>query len=294
MKTFGDKLNERVFTTRNLLFVQGETSELTYQAFKYSEKLVTDSENEIITVTYPIGFRPDNTPMNATSEYKKEDLVNRYKFLVLNQLPINGIYQLVMLIEALLVDLLRMTMTEFPGKISNKKKVDAEIILECNSIEEIKLYLINSILNELVYKSPKDFSEEFEKYTGVNLLEKPAFHHYIELKATRDIYIHNLGVANEIYITKADRMARVKAGQFLPVTIQYFLQSYEYCLQVTEILEEELDKIWPSSEYRIRKEENKTQLEKQKTDAIENAIENAKPQEEKSESVECKSQKHDK
>ncbi len=145
-------------------------------------------------------------------------------------------------------------------------------MIEAKSLEEIKISLVNSIINELAYKSPKDFAEEFAKYIGINLLEKPAFHKYIELKATRDIYIHNQGVANEIYLSKADTLARVKSGIFLPVDIQYFLQSYECCLQITEILEAELNKIWPSPEYLKNKSQN---LEEQKNDAIEHAVEQA-------------------
>lgn len=270
MENFGDKLYRRVDNSRSLLFLQGEIAQLTYQSFvKYIEIINESQENEI-KVTYPVGLRPNNTIIDSTTTYSKEDLVSRYQFLSLTQLPINGIYQLVTTIEALLGDILRDTLLQFPVKISNKRKVDCEVILEAKSIEEIKIALVNSILNELAYKSPRDFAEEFNKYIGINLLEKPTFHKYIELKATRDIYIHNQGTANDIYLSKADTLARVKSGQFLPIDIQYFLQSYETCLQMTEILEESLNKIWPSEEYLKRKLQNK---EEQKEEAIEKAIE---------------------
>jgi hypothetical protein len=87
-------------------------------------------------------------------------------------------------------------------------------------------------------------------------LQYPSYHKYIEIKATRDIYIHNLGIANEIYKVKANTLARVEAGQFLPIDTQYFLQSYECCIQITEMLEKELHKIWPSSEYQKRKKKD--------------------------------------
>lgn len=272
MITFGDKLYRRVNTAKNTLFLQGEIAQLTYQSFEKYVQLINETKETEIEVTYPVGYRPDNTPINTTTKYSKEDLIERYLFLGLNQLPINGLYQLVTTIEALLGDIIRDTLIEFPNKISNKRKLDFELVLEAKSLEEIKTALVNSIINELAYKSPKDFAEEFSKYVGVNLLEKPTFHKYIELKATRDIYIHNQGVANEIYLSKADTLARVKSGDFLPVDIQYFLQSYECCLQITEILEEALNKIWPSIEYDKRKTQN---LELQKTTAIEQAIEQA-------------------
>ena len=270
MENFGDKLFRRVNATRNLLFLQGEIAQLTYQSFIKYIKVINESKDPEIQVIYPVGFRPDNTTIDSTVNYTKEDLVGRYEFLGLTQLPINGIYQLVASIEALLGDILRDTLIEFPVKISSKKKLDFELVLEAKSLEEIKINLVNLIINELAYKSPKDFAEEFNKYVGINLLEKPPFHKYIELKATRDIYIHNQGVANEIYLSKADTLARVKSGQYLPITIQYFLQSYECCLQITEILDDSLNRIWPSTEYQKSKTQN---IAEQKEEAIEKAIE---------------------
>jgi hypothetical protein len=272
MEAFGDKLYGRISEAKNSLFLHGEIAQLTYQAFDQYVQLINETKETEIEVTYPVGYRPDNTPINSTYKYSKEQLIGRYQYLGFTQLPINGIYQLVTTIEALLGDILRETLIEFPVKISNKRKLDFEIVLEASSLVEIKISLVNTIINELSYKSPKDFAEEFSKYVGINLMEKPTFHKYIELKATRDIYIHNQGVANEIYVSKADRLSRVKSGQYLPVDIQYFLQSYECCLQITEILEDDLNKIWPSSEY--NKNKNK-KLEAQKETAIEQAIEQA-------------------
>ncbi|BDX37832.1 hypothetical protein CYCD_11870 [Tenuifilaceae bacterium CYCD] len=276
MDTFGDKLFKRVMNSRNLLFLHGEIAQLTYQSFDKYVQLINETKETTIEVTVPIGYSPDNTPINTTYKYTKENLIARYQYLGLNQLPINGIYQLVTTIEALFGDILRETLIEFPIKISNKRKLDFELVLEAKSLEEIKFALVNTVINELAYKSPKDFAEEFNKYIGINLLEKPVFHKYIELKATRDIYIHNQGIANEIYLAKADTLARVKSGQFLPVDIQYFLQSYECCLQITEILEEALNKIWPSIEYQKSKTKkaklNETNLVKKR-----NPLEKTKP-----------------
>lgn len=253
MDSFGDRLNKRIELARGILFQQGEMAQLTFQSFQKYVQNINESEEQTITITYPIGFKPDNTTLDTTCIYSKQELINRYDYLGLNQLPINGIYQLVTTIEALLGDILRITLIEFPQKISNKRKVDVDIILEASSIDEIKFSVVNAVINELSYKSPRDFAEEFNKFIGVNLLEKPIFHRYIELKATRDIYIHNQGIANEIYLAKADTLARVKQNQHLPVTIHYFLQSYECCLQMTEILEESLHRIWPSTEYARRR-----------------------------------------
>src|SRR5690606_24248426 len=79
------------------------------------------------------------------------------------------------------------------------------------------------------------------------------FHRYIEVKASRDIFIHNQGVANEIYARKAGSHARVTPGMLLPADAAYFLESYESCLRVSEWLEQELHDHWHSSDFEDRR-----------------------------------------
>ena len=250
--------------------MQGEMANLTYISYEKFVEIIKAETKDTIPISHPVGYRPDNTPINSTTNYTKDELIGRYQFLGLTKLPIDGIFQLVTITETLLNEILKNILIEFPRKIPNRRKMDVELALNASSLEEIKISIVDCILNEIAYKSPKDYAEEFNKYVGVNLLENPLFHRYIELKATRDIHIHNAGIANEIYRTKAATMARVKSGEYLPVDIQYFLQSYECCLQITEILEVELDKIWPSNEYREYKASLGTKNEK--VDKVEKAI----------------------
>jgi len=254
MENFGDKLYKTISNARRLLFVQGEMAQLTYISYEKAIQLIEKDTEDEISITYPVGFKADNTPINSTSLYTKEELISRYNYLSLSKLPIDGLFQLVTIIESLFGDIIRNTLIEYPAKISKKRKIDTEIVLGANSLNEIKLAIVDSIQNELAYKSPKEYAEEFNKYVSVNLLEQPPYHKYIELKATRDIHIHNSGIANDIYISKAATLARVKSAENLPVNIQYFLQSYECCLQLTEILEQELNKVWPSPKYKEYKE----------------------------------------
>lgn len=282
METFGNRINEIIQNNKSLLFLQGEMAQLTYLSFEQNVKWVNDlEEGTTIPISYPLGYRADNTPiMSNPRNYSKEELIERYAHLGLNKLPIDAIFQLVTIMETLMNDILRMILVEYPSKIPSKKKVDIDCILSSSSIEQAKLSIIDGILNEFAYKSPRDYAAEFENYTSVKLLENPVFHKYIELKATRDIHIHNSGIANDIYLTKSGVVARVKSGQYLPVDIQYFLYSYEQCLQLNEILEKELDKIWPSETYRERQVKN---VSLNKEEVIEKVIEQSKKDEKENE-----------
>jgi len=266
METFGNRINDTIQNSRQQLFFQGEMTQLTYTSYDNFVAFIDGNENDEFTFQYPIGYGANNQVLHGTREYSKQELLDRAGYLALTKLPTDNIYQLITIIETMLNDLIRATLIEFPMKISNKRKLNAEIVLESSSIEQIKLHIVDSIVNELVYKSPSDYAEKFKELVGINLLEEPVFHQYIELKATRDIHIHNKGIANSVYREKAKTLARVKAGEFLPVDMVYFLKSYECCIQLNEYLEIELDKIWPSQKFRDRKAAS---IEQQKQTALE-------------------------
>lgn len=249
-------------------------AQLTYISFEQMTTWVDNQKEDTIPISYPIGYNPDKTTMMSQPyNYSKDDLKGRYAFLGLNKLPIDAIYQLVTITETMLNDLLRAILIEFPKKIPNKRKLDIDQVLACDNLDQIKLAIVDTILNEFAYKSPKEYADEFSFYTGVKLLENPVFHQYIELKATRDIHIHNKGFANEIYLNKAGVLARVKSGNYLPVTIQYFLEMYEQCLQLTEVLEKSLNDIWPSLIYKNKKQLN---IQEDQQEAVEQTINEAK------------------
>lgn len=121
-------------------------------------------------------------------------------------------------------------------------------------MEVIHAHAIDALLNELSYKSPTEYAEFIQKLIGMNLLECTAFHKYVELKATRDVYIHNRGFANDIYLRKAGHHARVDAGNLLPTDLRYFLESFEQCVQLTKWWEQQLHEKWYSSEFETRKD----------------------------------------
>jgi hypothetical protein len=72
MESFGDKLYSRVSVARNILFLQGEIAQLTYQSFDKYAQLINETVATEIEVTYPIGYRPDNNPINTTHKYLKK------------------------------------------------------------------------------------------------------------------------------------------------------------------------------------------------------------------------------
>lgn len=235
-----------------MLFRQSELAQLTYGAFNIAFQKVQSDDKETIEFAYPIGQTADNQPITHTKKYSKQELLAQYQFLGLKQLASNAIVHLVTLIEAMANDLLRALIARYPQKLGNDKKISLGVVLASASIDVIHAHAIDALLNELSYKSPKEYAEAVEKLMGINLLECTAFHRYVELKATRDVYIHNRGFANDIYVRKAGHHARAAAGNLLPTDLQYFLSSFEQCVRLTEWWEKQLHEKWYSSEYETR------------------------------------------
>lgn len=248
----GNHLNELVSNARGRLFHQSELAQLTFGAFNIAYREVEADRNETIELAVPIGMNAENKPVTSSVKYGKQALLDQYKFLALKQLAVNGTFHLVTIIEAMTEDILRAIITKYPRKLGGDKKIPLDIVLSSASLEAIQIYALEVFLNDMGYESPANYAKAVEKLTGINLLECIPFHRYLELKATRDIHIHNRGFANSAYIKRANQHARVTVGNFLPVDGQYFLASFEHCVQLTEWWEENLHEKWPSSEYESR------------------------------------------
>ena len=58
-----------------------------------------------------------------------------------------------------------------------------------------------------MFAKPKDYIDAFRKILSINLNDD-LVSDYIEIKASRDIIVHNLGEINKLYIDKAGSKAR--------------------------------------------------------------------------------------
>lgn len=252
----GNNLHQILQRTISYLFTQAELAQLTHSAFEEIAKRISNGEDEEIEIEYPVGYDPNKPPIQTRRVYKKSELVGRYTYLSHMQLPINGLLQLVTIFEITFSDIVKRITTQYPHKLDSKKKIDLKEVLSAQSIDELRMKAVDSVINELSYKSPREFAVAVEGIISVNLLECPDFHKYIELKATRDIIIHNDGIVNSTYLAKAGSHVRAAEGETIPISQHYFLESYESCLKLAEWMQMELHKVWHSSEYQERKENN--------------------------------------
>jgi len=127
--------------------------------------------------------------------------------------------------EAYLVRSLTTILIWFPDKLSpEQKKIDLSLVLESDDINEVILRVVQRQVYFVFYASPLKYFEYMEKAFAFELPQEVK-EQYAEIKATRDILVHNSGEVNDLYLSKAGDRARADEEELVPLDAEYFEQS---------------------------------------------------------------------
>ncbi len=74
-----------------------------------------------------------------------------------------------------------------------------------------------------MFGKPSDYLDKAEKVLAIEL-DTDLVRSFIEIKASRDIIIHNNGVINKVYVEKAGEKRRGEVGDELAIDQDYFRQ----------------------------------------------------------------------
>lgn len=151
--------------------------------------------------------------------------------------------------EDYLAQVLTIILKWFPHKlkvtvsgIQAERKVDLDAILEAQDLDTLLLRIIERQLVSIFYGSPARYFEYLERVLSFELQEE-AKERFAEIKATRDILVHNMGAANEVYLRKAGVKARACQGKPIPLDSQYFSESIRCMKSITvDVFSKCLDK----------------------------------------------------
>jgi hypothetical protein len=133
---------------------------------------------------------------------------------------------LIALFDAFLADVFSVVVKTRPKILkSSKKQISYERLFEFGSYEALVESLAGRELNELSYKSMKDQAEYYRDRFGVALEESGvAVSKLVELRATRNLLVHNNGLVNEIYLDQVPSTT-YKSGEDVQVNEDYFRQA---------------------------------------------------------------------
>lgn len=107
--------------------------------------------------------------------------------------------------------------------------VDVRDIVNATSLDALIAEKADQRVRDAGYATPASYfaycTQIFGFEFGADIRRR-----YIEIKATRDIHVHNDGIANQTYLGKASDLARANEGDPLLVDSEYFGNSI-YCLK---------------------------------------------------------------
>lgn len=132
----------------------------------------------------------------------------------------------VSLFEDLFFGVLRLWLTAYPGSLS-KKQIDVGTVLKAIDKPAIILKVVDRELNELKYERVAEWFAYLEKLANLGCPTTAEIEKLAEIKASRDILVHNNGVINATYIGKAGGCARHQDGDKLEIPEQYHRESWE-------------------------------------------------------------------
>ena len=153
-------------------------------------------------------------------------LLDRSQRYVAGYLTSSTFQHFVSLFEDFVFELLRCWLSAYPASLS-KKQVEMGAVLNCPSKSAIILTVVDRELNELKYERLADWFAYLERLTKLGCPTADEIEKLTEIKASRDILVHNNGIANATYLSKAGTRARKKEGEKLGIPAAYHLASWE-------------------------------------------------------------------
>ena len=112
--------------------------------------------------------------------------------------------------------------TRVPG-IDHINKIETAEIIESASRDDLIERLIEREMQAVSYSRPAAFFVYLERVIGITLREDLR-DSWTEMKATRDVIVHNSGIVNATYLEKSGAKGRGALGTLIPFDEAYFEQ----------------------------------------------------------------------
>jgi hypothetical protein len=128
--------------------------------------------------------------------------------------------------ERFIVNFLQRWLTEYPGSLSGNK-LSFRSVLNAADKHEIVAIVVQKELHEITYKRVADWFGYLEKKAKLGCPNQDQIERLAEIKASRDVLVHNNGIANSVYIEKAMGRDRFSDGGSLELPEPYLSESWQ-------------------------------------------------------------------
>jgi hypothetical protein len=144
----------------------------------------------------------------------------------------------VSLFEAFLFDLLGLWIAAYPESLS-ERQLKLSTVLDAPDKAAITRVVIDKELNDLKYASVREWFEYLDKAVRLQCPSPDEIEGIAEMKASRDILVHNQGIVNQVYVRKAGSHSRYAEGEKLEIPPDYHRQCWETIRTIVQRLAEE-------------------------------------------------------
>lgn len=126
--------------------------------------------------------------------------------------------------EAFLQDAISIVAIQYPQKLAilgDKSGIPLELFLESDAREDVIRRFVALKCEGLMFGKPAEYLDKAAKVLSIEL-DQNLVKDFIEIKASRDIIIHNSGLINKLYVEKTADRKRGGVGDELVIDRAYF------------------------------------------------------------------------
>ncbi len=153
---------------------------------------------------------------------KREAVLEILNNAVDRKLYEQSMVHIVAIVEDYIATSARIILEWYPEKLkTGGKKVDVGTIIDAKDIGELISTIVDRKLIEMLYASPAEYFKHLEEILSFTIDDDSKLK-YIELKAARDLLVHNAGIINDVYILKVGDQARGARGELVRINKTYF------------------------------------------------------------------------
>lgn len=135
--------------------------------------------------------------------------------------------------ERFTFEFLHAWLTEYPRNLSGNA-LKFQTVLDATDKNEIIANVVEKEIVGLAYKRVADWFAYLEKKASIGYPTQNQIKEIAEIKAARDVLVHNNGIANATYINKSMELARFAEGEQIILTENYHRESWELIKQIIE------------------------------------------------------------
>jgi hypothetical protein len=158
-------------------------------------------------------------------------LVGKARAYISGQLAEATFQQFISIFESFFFDMLRLWLRAYPQSLGNKD-VKFQAILDAPDKDAVASLVVAEEVVRVMYRRPADWFAYLEDRAKLGCPTAAEIERLAEAKASRDLLVHDRGIANATYESKAGKFARYKAGERIEIPESYHREIWELIRKV--------------------------------------------------------------